>query len=68
MNNDNLEYNDSFLNDINITSNIRAPGEYKYFYCGENNTETDKSFLVFSTMWYTEKVTENMEIISSCYN
>ena len=68
MNNENSEYKDSFLNDINFTSNIRAPGEFKYFYCGENSSETDKSFLVFSTMWHTEIVTENMEIISSCYN
>ena len=68
MNEEILNYKDEFLNDVNITSTIRAPGEYKYFYSGENNTESDKSFLVFSTMWYTEKVTDNMEIISSCYN
>ena len=68
MNDDISGYKDEFLNDVNITSNIRAPGEYKYFYSGENSTETDKSFLFFSTMWFTEKVTENMEIISSCYN
>ena len=68
MNSQNSDYNDSFLNDVNITSNIRAPGEFKYFYCGDNYSETDKSFLVFSTMWHTERVTENMEIIHSCYN
>ena len=68
MSNNNIDYKDSFLNDVNITSNIRAPGEYKYFYCGENNTETDKSFLVFSSMWYTDRVTENMDIICSTYN
>ena len=65
---ENSEYKDSFLNDINITSNIRSPDEFKYFYCGENNSENDKSFLVFSTMWHSERITENMEIISSCYN
>ena len=68
MNNENFNYKDSFLKDINITSNIRSPGEFKYFYCGENSSETDKSFLVFSTMWSTERITDNMELISSCYN
>ena len=68
MENNNIDLSNSFLNEVNITSNIRAPGEFKYFYCGENNTETDKSFLVFSTMWYTERVTDDMEIISSIYN
>ena len=41
---------DDFLNDVSITSDIRAKGEYKYFYIGENSSETDKSFLYFSTM------------------
>ena len=59
---------DSFLNEVDITSKIRAPGEYKYYYCGENNSETDKSFLVVSSMWYTEKITEDMELHASCYN
>ena len=59
---------DSFLNDVNITSKIRAPGEYKYYYCGENHTESDKSFLVVSSMWYTDKVTDEMILITSCYN
>ena len=59
---------DSFLNEVNITSKIRAPGEYKYYYCGENNTESDKSFLVVSSMWYTERITEEMELQASCYN
>ena len=59
---------DDFLNDVSITSDIRAKGEYKYFYIGENSSETDKSFLYFSTMWYTEKITKDMEIICSCYN
>ena len=58
----------SFLNEVEITSKIRAPGEYKYYYCGENNSESDKSFLVVSSMWYTEKITEEMELQASCYN
>ena len=58
----------SFLNEVDITSRIRAPGEHKYYYCGENNSESDKSFLVVSSMWYTEKITEEMELQSSCYN
>ena len=68
MNTDNALLKDYFLNDVTITSDIRAKGEYKYFYIGENSSETDKSFLYFSTMWYTEKITKDMEIISSCYN
>jgi hypothetical protein len=67
MNNDNSDFK-YFLNEVNITSNIRGPGEYKYFYFGENNSGSDKSFLVFSTMWYTDRITDNMEIICSCYN
>ena len=59
---------DSFLNEVNITSRIRAPGEYKYYYCGENNSESDKSFLVISSMWYTDKITDEMDLITSCYN
>ena len=58
----------NFLNEVDITSKIRAPGEYKYYYCGENNSETDKSFLVISSMWYTEKITPEMELQASCYN
>ena len=68
MNEENSLLKDYFLNDVNITSDIREKGEYKYFYLGENSSETDKSFLYFSTMWYTEKITKDMEIISSCYN
>ena len=68
MNEENSLLKDYFLNDVNITSDIREIGEYKYFYLGENSSETDKSFLYFSTMWYTEKITKDMEIISSCYN
>ena len=58
----------SFLNEVDITSKIRAPGEHKYYYCGENNSESDKSFLVVSSMWYTNKITEDMELQASCYN
>ena len=58
---------DYFLNSVDITSKIRAPGEYKYYYCGENNSETDKSFLVVSSMWFNEKITSDMEILASCY-
>ena len=58
----------SFLNEVDITSKIRAPGEHKYYYCGENNSESDKSFLVVSSMWYTDKITEDMELQASCYN
>ena len=68
MNADNTLLDDNFLNDVNITSDVRAKGEFKYFYIGENSSETDKSFLYFSTMWYTEKITKDMKIISSCYN
>ena len=68
MNNDNLDFKDNFLNEVNITSNIRGPGEYKYFYFGENHSGSDKSFLVFSTMWYSDRITDDMEIICSCYN
>ena len=59
---------DNFLNSVDITSKIRAPGEYKYYYCGENNSETDKSFLVVSSMWFNDKITPDMEILASCYN
>jgi len=67
MNYDNYSDEGSALNSVNITSNVRAPGEYKYYYCGENNSASDKSFLAFSTMWYTQKITEDMILLSSCY-
>ena len=63
MNND-----DNFLNAVDITSTIRAKGEYKYYYCGENNSETDKSFLAVATMWYNDRITSDMEILASCHN
>ena len=63
-----MEIDEYFLNSVDITSNIRTKGEYKYYYCGENNSESDKSFTVISTMWFNEKITSDMEIISSCYN
>ena len=50
MNFDNFTEEGSFLNAVNITSNVRAPGEYKYYYCGEKNSSSDKSFLSISTM------------------
>ena len=59
---------DNFLNTVDITSKIRAKGEYKYYYCGENNSESDKSFLVVAPMWFNEKITSDMEIVASCYN
>ena len=59
---------DNFLNTVDITSKIRAKGEYKYYYCGENNSESDKSFLVVASMWFNEKITSDMEIVASCYN
>ena len=68
MNVDNALSKDYFLQDVNITSDIRAKGEFKYFYIGENSTESDKSFLYFSAIWYTERITNDMEIICSCYN
>ena len=68
MNGENSLLKDYFLNGVNITSDIRAKGEFKYFYIGENSSETDKSFLYFSTMWYTEKITKDMQIVCSCYN
>ena len=58
----------SLLNPVNITSNVRAPGEYKYYYCGENATEKDKSFLAVSTMWYTTKISSEHELLASTYN
>ena len=67
MNYDNYSDEGSCLNSVNITSNVRAPGEYKYYYCGENNSASDKSFLSFSTMWYTQKISEDMFLLSSCY-
>ena len=67
MNYDNYSDEGSCLNAINITSNVRAPGEYKYFYCGENSSASDKSFLVISPMWYTTKISEDMFLLSSCY-
>ena len=67
MNYDNYSDEGSALNSVNITSNVRAPGEYKYYYCGENNSGSDKSFLAFSTMWHTQKITEDMILLSSCY-
>ena len=63
-----MNKDDDFLNTVDITSKIRAPGEYKYYYCGENNSETDKSFLVVASMWFNEKITSDMEIVASCYN
>ena len=63
-----MNLDDNFLNDVDITSNIRAPGEYKYYYCGENNSESDKSFLAISSMWYNDKISSDMEIICSCHN
>jgi len=67
MNYDNYSDEGNALNSVNITSNVRAPGEYKYYYCGENNAASDKSFLAFSTMWYTQQVSEDMIILASCY-
>ena len=67
MNYDNYSDEGSCLNAVNITSNVRAPGEYKYYYCGENNSSSDKSFLSISTMWYTTKISEDMFLLSSCY-
>ena len=67
MNDDNYNEETSCLNSVNITSNVRAPGEYKYYYCGENNSSSDKSFLSFSTMWYTTKIPEDKFLLSSCY-
>ena len=63
-----MDADENFLNAVDITSNIHAPGEYKYYYCGENNSETDKSFLVVASQWYTDKITPDMEILASCYN
>ena len=68
MNDDEYNEETSCLNPVNITSNVRAPGEYKYYYCGENNTASDKSFLSFSTMWYTTKISEEKFLLSSCYS
>ena len=65
--NDNFSEDISCLNSVNITSNVRAPGEYKYYYCGENNSSSDKSFLTISTMWYTTKIPEDLILLSSCY-
>ena len=56
------------LNSINITSNVRAPGEYKYYYKGENSSEIDKSFFAFSTMWYNSQINNDLELLSSNYN
>ena len=67
MNYDNYSDEGNALNSVNITSNVRAPGEYKYYYCGESNAASDKSFLSFSTMWYTQQISEDMIILSSCY-
>ena len=67
MNYDNYNDENSCLNAVNITSNVRAPGEYKYYYCGENNSSSDKSFLSISTMWYTTKISEDMFLLSSNY-
>ena len=68
MTDDNYNEESDCLNSVNITSNVRAPGEYKYYYCGENNSSSDKSFLSFSTMWATTKITEEKFLLSSCYN
>ena len=64
------EINDEmrYLNQVSITSDIRAPGEYKYYYCGEHNDSSDKSFLKLSTMWYNGKINEDMILLSSSYN
>ena len=37
-NDDNYDEETTCLNSVNITSNVRAPGEYKYYQCGENNS------------------------------
>ena len=55
------------LNPVSITSNVRVPGEYKYYYCRENNLASDKSFLAISPMWYTTTITDKMYLLSSCY-
>ena len=67
MNDDYYNEETNCLNSVNITSNVRAPGEYKYYYCGENNSSSDKSFLWFSSMWYTTKISEEKFLLSSCY-
>ena len=64
----NINLEENFLNAVELTSNIRAPGEYRYYYCGENNSESDKSFLAISSMWYNNKITSDMEILTSCHN
>ena len=67
MNDDEYNEETTCLNPVNMTSNVRTPGEYKYYYCGENNSSSDKSFLSFSTMWYTTKISEEKFLLSSCY-
>ena len=58
----------NILNSINITSNVRAPGEYKYYYRGENSSEIDTSFFAVSTMSYNTKITSELELLSSNFN
>ena len=65
--NDNYNEDLNCLNPVSITSDVRAPGEYKYYYCGENNINSDKSFLTVSSMWYTSKISEDLILLSSCY-
>ena len=58
----------SLLNSVNITSNVRAPGEYKYYYNGDNSSERDLSYLTVSSMWYTLSITSDHHLLSSTYN
>ena len=58
----------SFLNPINITSNLRAPGEYKYYYNGDTSSQSDSSYFTISSLWYTPSIPSTYKLLSTTYN
>lgn len=58
----------SFLNPINITSNLRAPGEYKYYYNGDTSSQSDSSYFTISSTWHTSSIHSTYKLLSTTYN
>ena len=58
----------SLLNPINITSNLRAPGEYKYYYNGDSSSQSDSSYYTISSIWYTPSIPSTYKLLSTTYN
>ena len=58
----------SLLNAINITSDVRAPGEYKYYYSGDGSSQSDSSYFAISSIWHTPSVPSAFKLLASAHN